>query len=123
MSSRIQFIERDGKREYAVVPMDIFNRLLESFDLAEDLFLLDEFLKSDDGFRIPKEIVERELAGESIIKLWREQRGMTQEELAGRASISKPYLSQLESGKRRGSIQTLASLAKALDVPLDVLTD
>lgn len=123
MSTGIQFIERDGRREYAVVPMEIFERLMESAEMAEDLSMLDDFLKHDDGFRVPHELLKRELEGESPVKLWREHRAMTQEELAGKASISKPFLSQIESGKRRGSIRTLKALARALEIPLEILTE
>ncbi len=41
--------------------------------------------------------------GENPIRVWREYRGMTQAHLAKVAEISVPYLSQLESGKRKGS--------------------
>jgi len=40
---------------------------------------------------------------------------------AGRAGISKPYLSQIETGKRQGTVETLRTIARALDVPPDVL--
>ncbi|GAM11038.1 putative HTH-type transcriptional regulator [Geobacter sp. OR-1] len=68
-------------------------------------------------------IMRRELAGESPIKLWREYRSLTQQELAKKAAISKPYLSQIETGKRQGKVETLSAIARALDVPLDVLVD
>jgi transcriptional regulator with XRE-family HTH domain len=57
------------------------------------------------------------------LKLWREYRGLKQQELAGRVGISKPYLSQIETGKRQGTVETLSAIARALDVPLDILTD
>jgi plasmid stabilization system protein ParE/DNA-binding XRE family transcriptional regulator len=74
-------------------------------------------------FLVPDEIMRRELAGESPVKLWREHSGLTQQELAKRAGISKPYLSQIETGKRQGTVETLSAIARSLDVPLDVLTD
>jgi transcriptional regulator with XRE-family HTH domain len=39
--------------------------------------------------------------------------------VADAAGISKPYLSQIETGKRKGSTESLASIAKALNVSLD----
>jgi DNA-binding XRE family transcriptional regulator len=74
-------------------------------------------------FLVPAEILRRELAGESPIKLWRDYRWLTQQELADQAGISKPYLSQIESGKRQGTVETLAAIARSLDVPLDVRTE
>ena len=74
-------------------------------------------------FMIPDEIVRRELSGESPVKLWREYRKLTQQELAQRAGISKPYLSWIETGKRQGTVETLSAIARSLEVPIDVLTD
>jgi len=39
--------------------------------------------------------------------------------LADKAGISKPYLSQIETGKRKGATDILSAIAKALDVSLD----
>jgi len=44
---------------------------------------------------------------------------MMQQELANAADISKSYLSQIESGKRRGTAEVLAAIARALDLTLD----
>ncbi|HAD03142.1 MAG TPA: hypothetical protein DCF93_00260 [Desulfuromonas sp.] len=44
-------------------------------------------------------------------------------ELSEKAGISKPYLSQIETGKRQGTLETMAAIAKALAVPLDVLVE
>lgn len=120
--SSIQFIERDGHREYAVVPMALFARLVEAVEDQEDLEELRRFRQEDDGFRIPGEIVFRMIEGENTIRLWREHRGLTLEALAERADISKAYLSQIENGKRAGTVKTVKALAAALEVPLDVLT-
>jgi DNA-binding XRE family transcriptional regulator len=120
--SKIQFIEKGGRREWAVVPYVIFEKLVHDAEAAQDLTAYREAKADDDGFRIPHEILTRELAGGSPVKLWREHRGVTQNALAATAAITKPYLSQIESGKRRGSIAVLGALARALEVPLDVLT-
>jgi predicted transcriptional regulator len=50
---------------------------------------------------IPSEVVYAIPDGENPIKVWREYRGLTQQALAGQARISLPYLSQLETGKRK----------------------
>jgi transcriptional regulator with XRE-family HTH domain len=59
------------------------------------------------------------LDGNNPIKVWREYRAMSQPELAGRAGISVPYLSQLETGKRKGSLEVLSAITKALSITLD----
>lgn len=53
--------------------------------------------------------------GENIL-LWRLHRSLTQEQLANRAGIPRPNLSDIEKGKRDVTLSTIRSLAKALDV-------
>jgi len=122
---KAQIIEKDGKPEYAVIPYADYLRLLEAVEDKADAAVVAEFqeaYRAGREFLVPAEILRRELAGESPIRLWRARRGLTQQELADRAGISKPYLSQIESGKRQGTVETLAAIARALDVPLEVLT-
>ena len=53
---------------------------------------------------------------EHPVKILREYRGWTQAELANKAGISRPYLTEIETGKKNGSVQAIKSLADALDV-------
>ena len=61
--------------------------------------------------------------GERIKSLRLQSRGgkLTQERLAERADISVSFLSMIERGERSAHVDTLASLAEALDVPLEEL--
>lgn len=68
---------------------------------------------------IPAEVVHAILDGENPIKIWREYRGLTQQQLADAVGMSKPYLSQIETGKRAGTTEILSAIAKALNVSLD----
>jgi DNA-binding XRE family transcriptional regulator len=123
---KAQIIEKNGKPEYAVIPFDDYLNLLERLEDKADAQAVAEFHESYAAGReqlVPAAIVRRELEGESPIKLWREYRGLTQQELADISGISKPYLSQIESGKRQGTIETLSAIARALDVSLDLLTE
>jgi DNA-binding XRE family transcriptional regulator len=123
---KAQIIEKNGRPEFAVIPYEDYQHYLELLEDEADARVVAEFhaaYTAGREFLVPADLVRRELAGESAIKLWREHRGLTQQELATRAGISKPYLSQIETGKRQGTVETLSALARALDVPLDVLTD
>lgn len=71
---------------------------------------------------VPAEIVDRLLAGDSPVKVWREYRGLTQRALATQAGLNFTYLSQLETGARKGTTATMKKLAEALGVDLDDLT-
>ena len=72
---------------------------------------------------IPSDVTYAILDGENPIRVWRDHRGLTQQQLAGAAGISVPYLSQLESGKRTGSPHVLAAIADALGVALDDIVE
>lgn len=63
--------------------------------------------------------VRRELGRR--IKRLREERGLSQEELAGRSDIHVTYLSGVENGKRNPSLLILYRLAEALEVSLSSL--
>lgn len=71
----------------------------------------------------PLSVVDRLANGENAIRVMREFRGMTQAELATSegVQITQNYLSDLETGKRKGPLELHRKLAKALGVPLDVL--
>jgi DNA-binding XRE family transcriptional regulator len=123
---KAQIIEKNGKPEFVVIPYEDYKHFLELLEDETDARTIAEFHEaytSGREFLVPDEIVRRELEGESPIKLWREYRGLTQQELGKLAGISKPYLSQIETGKRQGTVETLTAIAHALEVPLDVLTD
>ena len=68
---------------------------------------------------IPAEVVFAILDGANPIKVWREARGLTQQQLADATGISKPYLSLIETGKCKGSTEKLVAIAKALHISLE----
>lgn len=53
----------------------------------------------------------------STIKVIREARGLSQEQLATRALLSRPYLANIETGRKKPSMKAVARLAAALAVP------
>jgi DNA-binding XRE family transcriptional regulator len=69
---------------------------------------------------LPKAVADR-LIEENPIRVIREWRDMTQSELTGAAGMTQGYLSDLETGRRRGTAESLAKIARALRVPLDLL--
>ncbi len=117
----VQIIERDGTPEWAVIPYKEYLRLVEEAEMLEDIREYDKAIEAiaDGEELIPNGIVYAILDGENPIRVWREFRGLTQRELAEAAGISKPYLSQIESGKRSGTTDVLSAIANALDLSLD----
>ena len=60
----------------------------------------------------------------TVIKKLREQRDMTQEQLAKKAGVTQGYIAQLESGLRKNpSLPSLRKLARALGVPVGELLE
>ncbi|MFS7475273.1 helix-turn-helix domain-containing protein, partial [Enterococcus faecium] len=55
------------------------------------------------------------------IKSTRKSKKMTQNDLAIKASISRSYLADVEGDRYNPSIETLDSIARALDVPIVAL--
>lgn len=53
--------------------------------------------------------------GQQLRKI-REERKLSQEELAFRAKLDRTYISLLERGKRRPTLNTIFSLAAQLDI-------
>jgi len=122
MKEEIQIIEREGKPEWAVLPYEEYLELVEQAEMLEDIRDFDRIsaaIDSGEEELIPSDVVYAILDGENPIKVWREYRGLTQQQLADKAGISKPYLSQIETGKRKGTMDILSAIAKALDVSLD----
>lgn len=70
---------------------------------------------------LPAEMVDRLLAGESPVRIWREHRGLTLAALAERSGVGLSYISEIETGKKPGSVAAMRSLAVALGVDLDDL--
>jgi DNA-binding XRE family transcriptional regulator len=120
----VQVIENNGKPEYAVLPYEDYLQLIEQADMLQDLRDYDRIkaeVEIGDEETIPAEVAYALVDGENPVKVWREYRGFTQAQLSSAAGISTPYLSQIESGKRKASTRVLVAIAGLLHVTLDDL--
>ncbi len=52
-----------------------------------------------------------------VLRAFRTQHGLTQEELGIRCAMDRSFISDLERGAREPSLSTIMRLAKGLDVP------
>jgi DNA-binding XRE family transcriptional regulator len=116
----IQFIEHNGQRQYAIVPAELYEELVEKAEMLDDIKAFDASLTQDEEL-IPHDVLQRIVAGESKLKVWREYRGFTQIDLSKQASVSQPTIAQLETGQRTGTLAMLKKLAKVLHVDIDDL--
>ena len=99
-----QIIKQGDNPLFVVVPYDEYIDLIRDEDLT-----------------IPHEVVEKHIMEDkTMIKAWREYKGISQKVLAKKIGISQAALSQLESrGTERKS--TIEKLAKALGLELEQL--
>ena len=70
---------------------------------------------------LPMEVVNRIANEENVIRVLREFREFSQAEFVAKVGITQGYLSDLETGKRKGPLELHQRIARALGVPLDLL--
>ncbi|WP_420960030.1 helix-turn-helix domain-containing protein [Brucella sp. IR073] len=110
--------------EMVILPRAEYEQLLADAEMAQDIAAYDRAkarIASGEEERIPAEIVNRILDGENPVRVWRDHRGMSAKVLAGAADIAPAYLSQIETGKREGTLDTMRKIAQALNITLDDL--
>jgi DNA-binding XRE family transcriptional regulator len=120
----VQILEANGKPAFAVIPYAEYQALLDLAEDAEDAARLTRFARRyprGEVETVPVAVVDRLLAGESRLRVWREHRDMTAAKLAATVGITPAHVSKLEAGKGEPSVALLRRLAKALGVQLDDL--
>ena len=119
----IEKLTRKGK-EFAVIPVEDLQKLMDDAEMLADVRAYDAAkgrLDRGDDELIPLTITERRLAGESPVRIWRDHRALTQEELAKVSNVSRSMIAAIEAGHKTGGIATLKKLAAALKVDLENL--
>lgn len=120
----IQTLTTSNGERLVVMPEEEYERLLDAADEAAAVAAVDRFeqkLAAGEEEFIPAEYVYRMLDGENRVAVWREFRGLTAKALAEAAGITQAYLSQIETGKRDGTIGTMKKIADALKLTIDDL--
>ena len=123
-----QIIRTPSGEELVVLPRAEYEALLERADHeaedADDIAMYDarKAELAAGGVVLPPEVSAAILRGESRLKAIRNWRDETQLHLNFLTGISQGYLSDLESGRRTGTPETIAKLAKALNVPVEWLS-
>lgn len=121
-----QIVEIGGQK-IAMLPIADYQKLV---DLAEDradvlAAVAAEKRRSDGEEYLPAELVDRILAGESALNIWRKYRGLTLQQLGAligkgdQAGSGSSLISKLERGSVAGTPTIWRALAEALDVSVD----
>src|SRR5579863_260934 len=73
------------------------------------------------GPLLPKDVVDRIAGGENAARVLREWRDVTQMYLSFKTNLSQGHISDIENGRRAGTVAALRLIANVLKVPLDLL--
>jgi DNA-binding XRE family transcriptional regulator len=128
--SDVQFIHTPGGGDLAVLPRVEYERLVALAAEAQEDAAASRIvrnstraLKEGREVVLPKAVADRLANGDNAVRVIREWRDMIQVELAVAVGISQNYLSEIETGRRKGPADLQKKLAGALDVPIDLLIE
>lgn len=107
-----------GAADVVIVPRA---RFVEIEELLEDRAAEASFHRTRDEESFPAEVANRLMDGDNPVRVFREYRGMKARELARIVGKSPSYLSEIETGKKPGSVAVLRQIADALGVDLENL--
>ncbi|MBN9565201.1 MAG: helix-turn-helix domain-containing protein [Alphaproteobacteria bacterium] len=119
-TKNIQIINKDGKPEFAVLLYKDYEALLEKMEDYEDQLAIEAF-ERESHESYPSEVIDCLIEGQNPFKVWREYRDINRQDLAAKVNITLPYLSQLESGKRKPSVDLLKAISQVLNVDMELL--
>lgn len=124
--TKVQFIKTAAGEELAVLPKSEYERLAalavdEDAGAARLVHRARAAVAAGHEIVLPKTVVDRLASGENPIRVLREWRDMTQAKLAVSVGITQGYLSELEAGRRKGPVALHQKIARALDVPIQLL--
>jgi len=120
----VQIITSPAGDRLVVMPEADYDALVEAAEDAHDLRAVDQFkaaLAAGEEELVPAAAVQRMLEGEHPIRVWRELRGLRATEVAKQCGVSAAYLSEIETGKKEGSLSVLKAIASALALDLEDL--
>ena len=128
--SNVQFIRTPEGDDLAVMPRNEYDRLVAlaaeaQEDAGASRIVRNSLRALKEGREVvlPKTVADRLANGENAVRIIREWRGLIQGELAAAVGISQNYLSEIETGRRKGPAELQKKLARKLGVPLDLLVD
>lgn len=110
----IEFItDSAGKRKAAIVPIELFEKMVQSSDLPELWESVPYTAGKNDDVLIPGEVVDISLQkGVTLHAAWRLYRGLTQKQVAEALNITQASVSAMEKSEkpRELNLQKLAEL-------------
>src|SRR5229473_7284112 len=130
VKGNVQFTHTPGGDDLAVLPRIEYDRLVALAAEAQEDASASRIVRSStralkEGREVvlPKAVADRLANGDNAVRVVREWRDMIQGELAVAVGISQNYLSEIETGRRKGPAELQKKFARALGVPMDLLVD
>ncbi len=120
MSAKI--LDKDGEPVFAVVPYADYVNLLETLEDQEDALSVyrDTGKKVE---KIPEETIKRLVKGEQPVKVWRDYKGFTVADLSERSGLAPSMIESIEQGFLKLDPSLTKTLADALRIDIDDITD
>lgn len=107
---------KDGK-PYVMIPLHEYHAMSKNGQKSTDK------KSSSHSSGLPDDLIETlKSSDQHPIRVIRKYQKLTQQDLAAKAEISRPFLTEIETGKKNGSLQAIKQIADALDVSIDIIT-
>jgi transcriptional regulator with XRE-family HTH domain len=118
-----QTIKSPSGEELIILPKAEFDALIlaasDGIEDDDDVAVFDTRmadLKAGFDARLPSEVSAAMLRGDTLIRALRRWKDVTQLQIAYKTTLTQGYISDLESGRKAGTPETLRQIAEALDV-------
>ena len=110
--------------ETVTIPKTEYERLCALEEEVADIqaaLAIEAKVASGEEELVPAVVVDRLLAGEAPLRVWREFHQLTQVALARASGVNRVQIVEIEAGRSTGSVHTLCKLAATLAVDVDDL--
>ena len=103
------------------MPYEFYLKLVEDAEMSQDIRDYHQAKQAIEAGEelIPSHVTYAILDGENPIKVWREYRQFSQQALATKVGIGEAYLSKIELGKDKPTIDILITIAKVLNLDVE----
>ena len=118
----VQYMEDSQGKKFAILPTEELEKMqsanAETLNDLIDIHMAEEILAKNEE-TIPNEVVRRIfIDDENPIRVYRQWREYSVKELAEKVGVAPSYISNIENGKRDGTISLYQKIAKALDTDI-----
>jgi mRNA interferase RelE/StbE len=99
--------KRVPKDDEVILRRSEYDELMRRIEDLEDGRIVERARSEKNRRYVPVDVVKRLISGEERkVKVWREHRGLTLRALATKAAVAPAYLSEIETRKKPGSVES-----------------